>query len=85
MAYQILMHPRARRELEKLPHAVGERIAIAIDALASDPRPAGVKKLQGDENLWRIRVGAYRIVYEIHDGRLIVLVVRIGDRKDIYR
>ena len=85
MAYQILMQPRARRELEKLPNVVGERIASAIDALANDPRPPSVKKLQGDENLWRIRVGAYRIVYEIHDDRLIVLVVRVADRKGVYR
>jgi mRNA interferase RelE/StbE len=61
------------------------RLVEAADALASNPRPHGVKKLQGDENLWRIRVGAYRIVYEIHDDRLVVLVIRIGDRKDIYR
>jgi len=79
------MQSRARRDIARLPKAVGERIARAIDALANDPRPPGVKKLQGDDNLWRVRVGAYRIVYEIHDERLTVLVVRIGDRKDIYR
>jgi mRNA interferase RelE/StbE len=85
MAYQVLFNPRARRDLKKLPRAVAERVAIEIDGLAADPRPPGVKKMHGDDNLWRIRVGAYRVVYEIHDGRLIVLIVRVADRKDIYR
>jgi mRNA interferase RelE/StbE len=85
MAYQVLLTPRARRDVEKLPKTVGERVAAAIDALAIDPRPRGVKKLQGDENLWRVRVGSYRLVYEIHDDRLIVLIVRIADRKEVYR
>jgi len=85
MAYQVLLSPRARRDLEKLPHVVAERVARAIDGLATNPRPAGAKKMQGDENLWRIRLGAYRVVYEIHDGRLIVLIVRVADRKDVCR
>lgn len=85
MAYQILLKPRARRDIEKLPKVASERVAAAIDALANDPRPPGVKKLQGDDNLWRVRVGAHRIVYEIHDGRLIVLVIRVAHRKDVYR
>jgi mRNA interferase RelE/StbE len=69
----------------KLSRPMQVRLIEAADALAAEPRPPGVAKLQGDENLWRIRVGQYRIVYEIHDDRLIVLVVRVGDRKDIYR
>jgi mRNA interferase RelE/StbE len=85
MPYQVLLKPRARRDMDTLPNSVRERVARAIDALASDPRPAGVKKLQGDANLWRIRLGAYRIVYEIYDDKLIVLIVRVADRKDIYR
>ena len=56
-----------------------------MDALAANPRPKGVKKLSGPDDLYRIRVGDYRIVYQIHDDRLIVLVVRIGHRKDVYR
>jgi mRNA interferase RelE/StbE len=85
MAYEVLLNPRARRDLKKLQRAAAERVAVAIDGLASDQRPVGVKKLQGDDNLWRIRVGAYRIVYEIHDDRLVVLILRVADRKDIYR
>lgn len=56
-----------------------------MDALAGDPRPKGVKKLFGLDDLYRIRVGEYRVVYQIQDNRLIVLVVRIGHRKDVYR
>ncbi len=56
-----------------------------MDALAANPRPKGVKKLTGLDNLYRIRAGDYRIVYQIRDDRLIVLVVRIGHRKDVYR
>mgnify|MGYP001580816136 FL=1 len=56
-----------------------------MDALAATPRPKGVKKLTGTDDLYRIRVGDYRIVYQIHDDRLIVLVVRIGHRRDVYR
>ncbi len=83
MTYRISFQPRASRELEKLPNAARERIACAIDALESNPRPHGCKKLVG-MNAWRIRVGDYRVVYQIHDGRLLVLVVRIGHRRDIY-
>jgi mRNA interferase RelE/StbE len=85
MRYTVHFKPSARKALLKLPTMMQRRLVEASDALADNPRPQSVTKLQGDENLWRIRVGNYRIVYEIHDDRLIVLVVRIGDRKDIYR
>ena len=85
MTYTVLFRTSARKALGKLPSQTQARLVLAADALANDPRPAGVKKLQGDENLWRIRVGSYRIVYEIHDDRLIVLIVRVADRKDVYR
>jgi mRNA interferase RelE/StbE len=84
VAYSVSFKPSARKALLKLPRPMRIRVVEAADALADDPRPPGVKKLQGDENLWRIRVGSYRIVYEIYDERLTVLVIRIGDRKDIY-
>jgi mRNA interferase RelE/StbE len=84
MPYTIIFKPRARRDLEKLPIATRDRIAVAIDQLGSQPRPPGCKKLAGADNLWRIRVGDFRIVYQIYDDRLIVLVVRIGHRREIY-
>ena len=83
MCYRIEFHPRARRELAKLPKMIAERIANAIDDLEFNPRPHGCKKLAG-RDAWRIRIGDYRVIYQIHDGRLFVLVVRIGHRSDIY-
>jgi len=56
-----------------------------MDGLAKEPRPKGVNRLTGAADLYRIRVGDYRVVYQIQDNRLIVLVVRIGHRKDVYR
>lgn len=83
--YEILIAPSAARALRGLDRPVQRRIATAIDGLAADPRPSGVRKLVGAEGLWRIRVGDYRVVYEIADDRLVVLVVHIGHRRDIYR
>ena len=85
MAYEVVLMPTARRDLKRLPKKVQARLINAAHQLADDPRPPGVKKLAGDENTWRIRLGRYRILYEIHDKRLVVLVVRVGHRKDIYR
>jgi mRNA interferase RelE/StbE len=85
MAYHVEFLPSARRDLKRLPKPAQIRIATALRALADDPRPAGVVKLAGDENAWRIRVGDYRVLYEIHDKRLLVLVIRFGHRKDVYR
>ena len=83
--YAVYFKPSADRQLRKLPRDVQRRIVAAVDALADNPRPPGVVKITGDDNLRRIRVGDYRIVYEIHDDRLIVLVIRVAHRKDVYR
>lgn len=85
MAYKVIFKPSADKALSKLPVAVQRRIVTAVDALAVEPRPHGVVRLAGDDNLWRVRVGEYRIVYEIHDGQLIVLVLRVAHRRDVYR
>lgn len=85
MPYRVLFKPSAARELNRLPLALTERIERAIDALVAEPRPASVKKLQGAANLWRVRVGDYRIVYEIHDREIVIVVLRIAHRKDVYR
>ena len=68
-----------------MPRETQRRLVAAMRDLATEPRPPSVVKMQGDPNLWRIRVGDYRIVYEIHDGRVLILVLKIGHRKDIYR
>jgi mRNA interferase RelE/StbE len=85
MAYRVELAPSARRELARLDRTMQRRIGDALDALQDQPRPAGVTKLAGLENTWRIRVGTCRVVYQIHADRLVVLVVRIAHRKDVYR
>jgi mRNA interferase RelE/StbE len=83
--YQVYFKPSADRQLRRLPEDVQRRLVGEIALLAFDPRPAGAVKLKGAENLWRIRVGTYRIVYEIRDRALVVLVLRVAHRKDVYR
>ena len=84
MGYILRINEEAAKILKKLDPGIQTRISAAIDALATDPRPSGAKKLKGSE-FYRIRVGDYRIVYEIRDRQLVVLVIRIGHRKEIYR
>lgn len=84
--YRISLAPAAVRDLKRIKDATQlRRIAAAIDQLMVDPRPFGVKKLAGDDELWRVRVGRHRIIYQIEDDQLLILVVRIRDRKDAYR
>ena len=83
--YRIDFRPGARREFNKLAPKVKSRLQPHIDGLAENPRPPGCKKLHGGENLWRIRGGDYRIIYEIHDDVLVVVVVKVGNRRDVYR
>lgn len=83
--YAVEFLPSADKALQRLPVATQRRIVAAVAALADNPRPTGVVRLADDENAWRIRVGSYRVLYEVHDKRLLVLVVRVGHRKDVYR
>lgn len=83
--YTVHFKRSADRQLKRLPVAVQKRIVAEVAALATNPRPRGVVKLAGAENVWRIRLGDYRVVYEIHDDRLVILVLRVADRKDAYR
>ena len=84
--YTVHLKPAAERDLKKIKdQAVLRRIAAAIDGLTTNPRPPSVKALQGDPSILRIRVGDYRILYTIEDAVLLVLVVRIGHRRDVYR
>lgn len=84
MAYRIIYESSANKRLATLPQREQIRIVEHINALAENPRPRGSVKLSSSET-YRIRVGNYRVIYAIHDKRLIVLVVEIGDRKDVYR
>ena len=85
MRYEIIIKPTAEKSLGRIPRPFRRRIIDALEELRVAPRPAGVVKLAGGENLWRIRIGDYRVVYEVHDDRLIVLVLRVAHRKDVYR
>lgn len=85
MAYTIQFTPVAAKQLDKLDAPIRRRIAAAIDSLVENPRPPGTKKLQGSDDLWRIRTGDYRVIYQIRDRQLIVVIVTIGHRGDIYR
>ena len=85
MAYSILLAPPAERQLKSLAEPIQKRIARRLRGLRENPRPHGIKKLAGEEDLYRIREGNYRIVYTIRDKELIVLIVKIGARKEVYR
>ncbi len=82
--YQIEFTKKATKQLNKLPNSTKERIDAAILDLAIEPRPPGVKKMKNSENSYRIRVGDYRVIYEIYDGVLLVSIVRVGHRSEIY-
>ena len=83
--YRIEFTPRAARDFRVLPKATQRRLASHIDMLAQKPRPAGVKKLKGSDDLYRLRVGDYRILYQIKDTILLVLIIRVAHRKEAYR
>ena len=85
MAYEIILRPSAARELRKLPKEIRKRIGKKIDELASNPRPPDAKALTGSERFLRVRAGDYRIVYTVKDQTPIIMVVRIGHRREIYR
>ena len=85
MTYRVELAPAATRQLRKLDGAARRQVRAAIDLLAADPRPANAKKLVGGTGEWRVRTGDYRIVYDIDDGVLRVLVLAIGHRREIYR
>jgi mRNA interferase RelE/StbE len=83
--YSVEFRPAALRELRALPKATAKRIVSSVEKLAAEPFPPGVKKLAGRENLYRIRVGDYRVLYEVHKTVLVILLVRIAHRREVYR
>lgn len=85
MRYTVSLSPAAARQLRKFDPPVRRRLQAAIELLAEDPRPPAAKQLVGGAGEWRVRTGDYRIVYEIHDAVLIVLVLRMAHRRDVYR
>lgn len=85
MAYRVELSPGAQRDFRKLPKHIQPQITKKIDALTHEPRPHGAEMLSGTDRLYRVRAGDYRVIYQIQDKVLLVLVVRIGDRKEIYK
>ena len=83
-SYRLLIKPSAGKEIEALPKQDRRRIVAKIMSLSDDPRPPGCEKLSGHDQ-YRMRQGNYRILYEIHDLDLVVLIVKVGHRRDVYR
>lgn len=83
-SYRLVILPAVERQLSRIDSGARRRVDAAILALAGDPRPHGCRKLSGSEE-YRIRVGDYRILYEIEDAFLRILVVKVGHRRDVYR
>jgi mRNA interferase RelE/StbE len=83
--YGITFARSARRELEALDASIVRRVISRIDGLAQDPRPSGSRKLHGEQRLWRIRIGDYRVIYSVDDKQRIVDIVRIRHRREAYR
>lgn len=82
--YRVELAGPVAKQLRKLEHTVRRRVLLALHALSDDPRPAGARKLVGTDTAWRIRVGDFRVIYEVDDAILTVLVVRVGHRREVY-
>ena len=83
--YRVLLERGAEKDLGRLSSEVHDRVVVSIQSLAANPRPPGCRKLTGSKNDWRIRVGDYRVVYEIADEIRIVRVNRVRHRREVYR
>ena len=85
MRYTIQYKPAAVRSLRALPRDIQTRLQAAIEALASDPFAGDTRKMAGHRDRWRLRVGSYRVIYEVYGHELLILIIAVGHRKDIYR
>ena len=84
-SYEVEISRTAERQLKKLPEEDQLRVVRAVLALAEEPRPGGSRKLSGHDDVFRIRVGRYRVLYSVFENRLVILILKIGHRKDVYR
>ncbi len=85
MTYRIVISPAAQRQIKKLELQVQKQVIRYLRVLATDTRPSGIKKLSGRKEIYRIRTGDYRILYQIRDNELVVLVLKVGHRREIYK
>lgn len=84
MKFQVILPRSVQKQLDRLADDVTRRILARLRELEDNPRPAGVKKLKG-RTAWRVRVGDYRIIYEIHDRELQIIIITVGHRREVYR
>ncbi|MFO0213760.1 MAG: type II toxin-antitoxin system RelE family toxin, partial [Pseudanabaena sp.] len=84
-SYEVQILPKAVRQIKALSVEVRQDISLTIQSLANEPRPIGVKKLSGEKDIYRVRVGNYRVLYRIVDKVLVVVVVSVGHRREVYR
>jgi mRNA interferase RelE/StbE len=84
VSYRVEFTSAAARQVKKLPRRARDRMLDAIEDLRDDPRPHGAKKLVGEQTAWRLRIGDYRVIYDVLDAELIVTVVRAGHRREVY-
>lgn len=84
MIYRVELTTAAARQVRKLPRPARDRVVEAISGLQEEPRPPAAKKLVGEQTAWRLRVGDYRVIYDVFDGDLLVTVVRAAHRREIY-
>lgn len=85
MPYKVEFAPAAARQIKKLPAVIQKRIIRLLEKLETNPRPSGANKLADKENLYRLPAGDYRIIYQIQDKVLLILVVKVGHRREVYR
>ncbi len=84
-SYSIEISRTAEKQLERLPRDEQQRVATAITALGLDPYPPGSRKLTGYDDIFRIRIGRYRVLYSVAAQKLLIIILKIGHRKDVYR
>jgi mRNA interferase RelE/StbE len=84
VSYRVELTAAAARQVRKLPRLARDRVLDAIEDLGDDPRPHGAKKLVGEQTAWRIRIGDYRVIYDVFDSELTVTVVRAAHRREVY-
>ncbi|MBA3956903.1 MAG: type II toxin-antitoxin system RelE/ParE family toxin [Parachlamydiaceae bacterium] len=84
MTYKVFVNPKVEKALAKIDNKMALKIRNKIRELAKEPRHDGAIKLQGEENAYRTRVGDYRIIYEIYDAKVLVMVINVGHRKEVY-
>ena len=83
-SYRVEFTTAAAKEIRKLDAQIRRRILVGIAELEREPRPPGVRKLSGYDNAWRVRIGDYRVLYEVMDDQVLVTVVRVAHRRDVY-